>query len=120
VSGISKKERRLRRAIKTRSHIRQLGAVRLTVHRTPRHIYAQVTESSGAKVLAAASTVQEAVSKDLKGTGNVEAAKAVGRAIAERAKAAGVTKVAFDRAGFQFHGRVKALADAAREAGLEF
>jgi len=120
MSAIGKKERRLRRAIKTREHIRQLGVARLSVHRTPRHIYAQVTEASGAKVLASASTVQEAVSKDLKGTGNVEAAKAVGRAIAERAKAAGVTKVAFDRAGFQFHGRVKALAEAAREAGLEF
>jgi large subunit ribosomal protein L18 len=120
VSAISKKDRRLRRAVKTRAHIKQLGVARLSVHRTPRHIYAQVTESSGAKVIAAASTVQEVVSKGLKGTGNVEAAKAVGRAIAERAKAAGVTKVAFDRAGFQFHGRVKALADAAREAGLEF
>ena len=120
MSAIGKKERRLRRAIKTREHIRQLGVARLSVHRTPRHIYAQVTEASGAKVLASASTVQEAVSKDLKGTGNVEAAKAVGRAIAERAKAAGVTKVAFDRAGFQFHGGVKALAEAAREAGLEF
>ena len=120
MSAISKKDRRLRRATKTRAHIRQLGVARLSVHRTPRHIYAQITEASGAKVIASASTVQEAVSKDLKGTGNVEAAKAVGRAIAERAKAAGVTKVAFDRAGFQFHGRVKALADAAREAGLEF
>jgi len=120
VSAISKKDRRLRRAVKTRAHIRQLGIARLSVHRTPRHIYAQIIESSGAKVIAAASTVQEAVSKGLKGTGNVEAAKAVGRAIAERAKAAGVTKVAFDRAGFQFHGRVKALAEAAREAGLEF
>src|SRR6185503_17738174 len=117
---ITKKDRRLRRAVKTRAHIRQLGVARLSVHRTPRHIYAQVTESSGAKVIAAASTVQDAVSKDLKGTGNVEAAKAVGRAIAERAKAAGVTKVAFDRAGFRYHGRVKALADAARESGLEF
>jgi len=92
----------------------------LSVHRTAQHIYAQVTASDGGKVLAVASTVQVAVREGLKGTGNVEAAKAVGRTIAERAKAAGVTKVAFDRAGFQFHGRVKALADAAREAGLEF
>jgi large subunit ribosomal protein L18 len=106
--------------VKTRSHIRELGLARLTVHRTPQHIYAQVTDAVGAKVIAAASTLQEAVRQGLKGTGNVEAAKAVGRAIAERTKAAGVTKVAFDRAGFQFHGRVKALADAAREAGLEF
>ena len=96
----TKKERRLRRAIKTRAHIRDLGVARLTVHRTPNHIYAQVTTAAGAKVIAAA--------------------KAVGRAIAEKAKAAGVSKVAFDRSGFQFHGRVKALADAAREAGLEF
>jgi len=90
------------------------------VHRTPRHIYAQVFDASGAKVLAAASTVQEDVKKDLKATGNVEAAKAVGRAIAERAKAAGIEKVAFDRSGFRYHGRIKALADAAREAGLQF
>ena len=114
-----KKERRLRRAVKTRAHIRELGVARLTVHRTPQHIYAQLTDASGAKVIAAASTVQEAVAKGLKGTGNVEAAKAVGRAIAERAKAAGVAKAAFDRSGFQYHGRVKALAEAAREAGLE-
>jgi large subunit ribosomal protein L18 len=117
---ITKKERRLRRAVKTRAHIRTLDAARLTVHRTPNHIYAQVTDAAGAKVLAAASTVQKAVREGLKHTGNVEAAKAVGRAIATRAKAAGVGKVAFDRSGFQFHGRVKALADAAREAGLEF
>ena len=114
-----KKERRMRRAVKTRAHIRELNVARLTVHRTPRHIYAQLTDASGARVIAAASTVQEAVAKGLKGTGNVEAAKAVGRAIAERAKAAGVAKAAFDRSGFQYHGRVKALAEAAREAGLE-
>jgi large subunit ribosomal protein L18 len=117
---ISTKERRSRRAIKTREHIRQLDVARLTIHRTPRHIYAQVFDSQGANVLVAASTLQEAVAKDLKGTGNVEAAKAVGKAIAERAKAAGISKVAFDRSGFRYHGRVKALADAAREAGLEF
>ncbi len=118
--SIQKKERRLRRATKTRARIRELGVVRLTVHRTPRHIYAQLTDAEGAKVIAAASTLQETLKQGLKGTGNVEAAKAVGRAIAERAKAAGVTKVAFDRSGFRFHGRVKALADAARESGLEF
>ena len=117
---ITKKQRRQRRAVKTRAHIKQLTVARLSVHRTPNHIYAQVTDAEGAKVIAAASTVQEKVRAGLKGTGNVEAAKAVGRAIAERAKAAGVTKVAFDRSGFQYHGRVKALADAAREAGLEF
>lgn len=117
---MNKNDKRLRRATKTRARIRELAMVRLTIHRTPRHIYAQVIDSAGEKVLAAASTVQEVVKKDLKGTGNVEAAKAVGRSIAERAKAAGVTKVAFDRSGYQYHGRVKALADAAREAGLEF
>jgi large subunit ribosomal protein L18 len=116
---ITKKDRRLRRSLKTRIKIRELGATRLTVHRTPQHIYAQLIDATGGKVLAAASTVQDAVSKGLKGTGNIEAAKAVGRAIAERAKAVGVSKVAFDRSGFQYHGRVKALADAAREAGLE-
>ena len=117
---VTKKARRLRRAIKSRAQIRDLAVARLTVHRTPRHIYAQVLDASGAKVIAVASTLQEAVRTGLKGTGNIDAAKAVGRAIAERAKAAGVSKVAFDRSGFQFHGRVKALADAAREAGLQF
>ena len=117
---VTKKARRLRRAVKARAHIRDLGVARLTVHRTPNHIYAQVTDALGARVIAAASTVQKAVREGLKGTGNVAAAKAVGRAIAERTKAAGVNKVAFDRSGFQFHGRIKALADAAREAGLEF
>jgi large subunit ribosomal protein L18 len=117
--NITKQQRRARRAIKTRAKIRELGVARLTVHRTPRHIYAQLFASDGSKVLAAASTLQKLVAKELKYTGNVEAAKAVGRAIAERAKAAGVTRVAFDRSGFQYHGRVKALADAAREAGLE-
>jgi large subunit ribosomal protein L18 len=117
---ITKKQRRLRRAVKSRAHIRQLGTARLSVHRTPNHIYAQVTDAEGSKVIATASTTQSKVREGLKGTGNIEAAKAVGRAIAERTKAAGVTRVAFDRAGFQFHGRIKALADAAREAGLEF
>ena len=117
---ITKKDRRLRRAVRARAKIRQLAVARLTIHRTPRHIYAQVFDATGGKVIAAASTVQDAVKDGLKYTGNVEAAKAVGRAIAERAKAAGVTKVAFDRAGFMYHGRVKALADAAREGGREF
>ena len=118
--NISKKQRRERRASKTRAKIRELGTPRLTVHRTPRHIYAQLFAADGSRVLAAASTVQKDVAKDLKYTGNVEAARAVGRAIAERAKAAGITKVAFDRAGYRYHGRVQALADAAREGGLEF
>jgi large subunit ribosomal protein L18 len=117
---LTKKDRRLRRATRARAKIREVGTARLTVHRTPQHIYAQVTTPDGAKVLAAASTVQQAVAKDLKGTGNATAAKAVGRAIAERAKAAGVESVAFDRSGFRYHGRVKALAEAAREAGLKF
>jgi large subunit ribosomal protein L18 len=118
--NISKKQRRQRRSVKTRAHIRELGVARLTIHRSTQHIYAQVFDAAGANVLAAASTVQSTVREGLKATGNVEAAKAVGRAIAEKAKAAGITKVAFDRAGFKYHGRVKALADAAREAGLEF
>src|SRR5687767_10989979 len=117
---IRKKERRLRRAVKTRAHIRNLGVARLSIHKTPRHIYAQLTDAGGSKVIASASTVQTAVKEGQKYTGNVDAAKAVGRAIAERAKAAGVTKVAFDRSGFRYHGRAKALADAARESGLEF
>ena len=118
--NITKKERRQRRAARTRHRIRELKVERLTIHRTPRHIYAQLFDGKGEKVLAAASTVQKDVAEGLKATGNIEAARAVGRAIAERAKAAGITRVAFDRAGFQYHGRVKALAEAAREAGLEF
>lgn len=98
--------------------MREAGSDRLSVHRTPRHIYAQVFSADGAKVLAAASTLDKSLS--LASTGNVDAAEAVGKLIAERAKAAGVTKVAFDRSGFKYHGRIKALADAAREGGLEF
>lgn len=115
-----KKEARLRRGLKARMKIRELGAYRLTVHRTPRHIYAQVIKPNGSEVVAAASTLQAAIREGLKGTGNIEAAKAVGKAIAEKAKAAGVTEVAFDRSGFKYHGRIKALADAAREHGLQF
>ena len=117
---LTKQDTRLRRALRSRAKIKELAVLRLSVHRTPQHIYAQLFDAGGGNVLATASTVQDAVSKGLKGTGNIEAAKAVGRAIAERAKAAGVSKVAFDRSGFQYHGRVKALAEAAREAGLEF
>ena len=117
---ISKKSSRLRRAKRARSKIRELGAHRLTIHRTPRHIYAQVVSPDGALVIASASTLQKTVSGDLKSTGNVEAAGAVGKIIAEKSKTAGITKVAFDRSGFKYHGRVKALADAARENGLEF
>jgi large subunit ribosomal protein L18 len=113
-----KKLSRLRRARRARAKIRELSITRLAIHRTPRHIYAQVIAEDGAKVLASASTLD----KDLRSgkTGNVDAAKAVGALIAERAKAAGITQVAFDRSGFKYHGRVKALADAAREGGLEF
>jgi len=117
---MEKKISRIRRARRARSKIRELGYNRLSVHRTPRHIYAQVLSPDGGKVLAAASTVQPAVREGIEKTGNIAAAQAVGRAIAEAAKAAGVTRVAFDRSGFRYHGRVKALADAARENGLEF
>lgn len=111
---------RLRRAKRTRMHIRELAVPRLTVHRSGQHLYAQVIASSGDKVIAAASTTQKALRDGLKGTKNKAAAAAVGKAIAEKARAAGVESVAFDRSGFLFHGRIKALADAAREAGLKF
>jgi large subunit ribosomal protein L18 len=117
---ISKKENRIRRAKKTRAKISELGAYRLSIHRTPRHIYAQVISPDGSKVIAAASTVQKDIASDAKYTGNAEAASLVGKAIAEKSKSAGITSVAFDRSGFRYHGRIKALADAAREAGLEF
>ena len=117
---LTKRDTRLRRARRGRAKIQELAALRLSVHRTPQHIYAQIFAAEGDKVLVAASTLQKDVRGDLKVTGNIEAAKAVGRAIAERAKAKGIAKVAFDRSGFMYHGRVKALADAAREAGLEF
>jgi large subunit ribosomal protein L18 len=117
---MNKKDSRLRRARRSRAKIRELGVARLTVHRTPRHIYAQVIGPDGGTVVAAASTLQKEVRDALDGTGNIAAAAVVGRAIAEKAKAAGVTRVAFDRSGFQYHGRVKALAEAARENGLEF
>jgi len=116
---MDKKTSRLRRAKRTRARIRQLGASRLTIHRTPKHIYAQVISADGA-VVANATTLQKDIAGSLKYTGNVEAAVAVGKAIGERAVAKGISEVAFDRSGFQYHGRVKALADAAREAGLKF
>jgi large subunit ribosomal protein L18 len=118
---MEKKVTRQRRARRTRMKIRELGAHRLTVHRTPRHIYAQIIAPNGSEVVAAASTLEKSVTEAIEGyTGNVAAAAVVGRLIAERAKAAGVDQVAFDRAGFKYHGRVKALADAAREYGLQF
>jgi large subunit ribosomal protein L18 len=117
---MDKKTARLRRAKKTRSHIRRKGKPRLTVHRSGRHIYAQVIAAEGGSVIAAASTVQKALRTDLTSTSNKEAAKAVGKAVAERAVAAGVSDVAFDRSGYRYHGRVAELADAARESGLKF
>lgn len=117
---LDKKQNRLRRARKGRAKIRELEVNRLSVHRTPRHIYAQVVAADGAKVLASASTLEADVRKGVKFGGNVEAAAIVGARIAEKAKAAGIDTVAFDRSGFRYHGRVKALADAAREAGLKF
>ncbi|MFO7190030.1 MAG: 50S ribosomal protein L18 [Pseudomonadota bacterium] len=116
---MNKNAQRLRRAVRTRAKIRELKALRLSIHRTPRHIYAQIFDPQS-KVLASASTLQADVRANLKGTGNIAAAAAVGKAIAEKAKAAGITRVAFDRSGFKYHGRVKALAEAAREGGLEF
>lgn len=117
---MDKKTARLRRATRPRKKMQELGASRLVVHRTPRHIYAQLIASNGSEVLASASTVEKAMREQFKSAGNVEAAKAVGKLIAERAIEKGVKSVAFDRSGFRYHGRVAALADAAREAGLQF
>ena len=117
---LDKKQNRLRRARKARAKISDLEVNRLSVHRTPQHIYAQVIGPDGGTVLAAASTLEKEVRKGVKSGGNVEAAAVVGARIAEKAKAAGIDTVAFDRSGFRYHGRVQALADAAREAGLKF
>ena len=117
---MDKKAPRLRRATKARKKMQELGATRLVVHRTPRHIYAQVIAPNGSEVLASASTVEKAIAEQVKYTGNADAAAVVGKAIAERALAKGVTTISFDRSGFQYHGRVAALATAAREAGLQF
>lgn len=115
-----KKTARLRRAKSTRSHIRELGVPRLSVLRTGQHLYAQIFTADGSKVLASASTVQSAIRDGLKNGKNADAATKVGQSIAEKAKAAGIEKVAFDRSGYRYHGRIKALADAAREGGLQF
>ena len=117
---IDKNPARLRRARQTRLKIREIGAVRLTVHRSNGHIYAQITSSAGDKVLASASSLEKDLRAKLKHGGNKSAAEAVGQRIAEKAKAAGIEKVAFDRAGYRYHGRVKALAEAARSGGLKF
>ena len=117
---MTKKEARIRRARQTRARISEQRATRLVVGRSNCHIYAQIIAPAGDKILASASTVEADVRKDLKSGGNKAAATVVGKRIAERAKALGIESVAFDRAGFSFHGRVKALADAAREGGLKF
>ena len=117
---MNKKEQRLRRARRTRAQIKRLGVHRLCVYKTPRHTYAQIIEPNGSKVVAQASTLEAEIKKGLKFSGNIDAATAIGKAIAERAKASGIERVAFDRSGFKYHGRVKALADAAREGGLQF
>lgn len=115
-----KNNARLRRAKTTRAHIRELGVPRLTVLRTGQHIYAQLFSADGSKVIVAANTLQGDVKKGLKSGKNTEAAARVGQVVAERAKAAGIEKIAFDRSGYRYHGRIKALADAAREGGLQF
>ncbi len=117
---MDKKQARLRRARKTRAKIAELKVVRMLVHRTNCHIYAQIIDASGGKVLASASTVEKTLRGELPHGGNVDSAVAVGKRIAEKAKGLGIEKVAFDRSGFRYHGRVKALADAARESGLVF
>jgi large subunit ribosomal protein L18 len=117
---MDKKNTRLKRATKLRCKIRQLNATRLSIHKTSQHIYAQVISGDGTTTLASASTTQSAIKTGLKNTGNITAAAEVGKQIAEKAIAVGITEVAFDRSGFKYHGRVKALADAAREAGLKF
>ena len=117
---MDKKQSRIRRSRRARAKIALLGVNRLSVHRTPRHTYAQVFSGETGKVVASASTLEADVKKVVKYSGNIEAAAAVGKAIAEKAKAAGIETVAFDRSGFKYHGRVKALADSARENGLKF
>ena len=117
---LNKNESRQRRARKTRVRIAGQKAVRLAVHRTNLHIYAQVISADGGKILASASSAEAEVRKELANGGNTKAAAVVGKRIAEKAKSAGITKVAFDRSGYQYHGRIKALADAARENGLQF
>ncbi|ALG68582.1 50S ribosomal protein L18 [Beggiatoa leptomitoformis] len=117
---MDKKIARLRRAQRTRAKIKVLGSHRLCIHKTPCHIYAQIITPEGDKVLASASTLDKTLREQVGYGGNIAAAVAVGKAIAERAKAAGIDDIAFDRSGFKYHGRVKALADAARESGLNF
>jgi len=117
---MDKKQTRMKRALKLRCKIKKLNATRLTVHKSSQHIYAQIISGDGEKTLVSASTTQNEIKSVLKNTSNIQAATEVGKSIAQKAIAAGVTEVAFDRSGFKYHGRVKALADAAREAGLKF
>ena len=117
---MKKKESRLRRAKKTRARIKLLGINRLCVYRSSRHIYAQIIAANGSEVITCASTLDKEIKKQIKYSGNIEAATIVGKTLAKRAKKAGVAKIAFDRSGFKFHGRIKALADAVRENGMEF
>ena len=117
---MDKKSSRLKRALRLRCKIKKLNVNRLTIHRTSQHIYAQVLSVDGSTTLASASTLQADIKAELGNTSNIKAASQVGKVVAERALAAGVKEVAFDRSGFKYHGRVKALADAAREAGLKF
>jgi len=117
---MSKKASRLRRSVKARAKIKELRVHRLSVHRTPRNIYAQIIAPDGGTVVTSASTLDKELRSSIKNGGNVEAAAVIGKAIAERCEASGIESVAFDRSGFKYHGRVKALADAAREAGLQF
>ncbi|WP_116963812.1 50S ribosomal protein L18 [Fastidiosibacter lacustris] len=117
---MDKKNARLRRAKRTRIKLKELNQVRLCIHRTPRHMYAQIISGDGSQVLVQASTLEEAVKKDCAYTGNVASATVVGKFIAQRAIEKGIEQIAFDRSGFRYHGRVKALADSARENGLKF
>ena len=117
---MNKKQSRLRRAQKTRARIRVLGANRLCVYKTPQHIYAQIIAPNGSEVITSASTLDKDVRDKIKNSGNVEAAIFVGKAIAKKAKKAGVSNIAFDRSGYKYHGRIKALADSARENGMKF
>lgn len=115
-----KRQARMKRALKLRSHIKKLKATRLTIHKTSQHMYAQVISGDGTTTIVSASTNQAEIKGNVKNTSNMTAAAEVGKYIAQKALAAGITSVAFDRSGFKYHGRVKALADAAREAGLKF
>ena len=116
---MDKKSKRIRRSRRTRAKIRELGVYRLCVHKTPMHMYAQIIAPNGSDVVVSAATIEKAVRADLQHTGNIESASAIGKLVAERAKASGIEKVAFDRSGFKYHGRIKAVADAAREGGLQ-